>query len=327
MMDRRRFATAVALGLLAAPLASAAQQAVKVPRIGILAPGRPLPHPVFEALRNGLRELGYVEGKTIAIEWRWEEDKPDRYPVLARDLAQLSVDIIVAGTTAASVAAKNVTSAIPVVMAATGGDPVEMGLVKSLARPGGNITGLVLLTEELPGKRLELLREAIPGLTRVALLWYPLPYGRAHVNLHETAARSLGIELHRVEVHGPDDFESAFRSATRARTQAAILTQSSLYNIYRARLAELALQSRLPTISGETGYAQAGGLMNYGPNIPDSWRRVAGYVDKILKGAKPADLPIERPTKFEFAINLRTARALGLTISQTLLLRADDIVQ
>jgi len=327
-MDRRAFLGTLTAGLLAAPLVSAAQQyKAGMPRVGVLAPGRP-PNVAVEAFRSGLRDLGYVEDQNILLEWRWDEHRPDRYAAMASDLVQRNVDLIVAGTTGASIAAKNATTTIPIVMAASGlGDPVELGLVQSLARPGGNVTGLVLLTNELPGKRFELLKEAIPRLTRVALLWNRTPLAPTLVKEHEAAARALAIQIQLLEVRGPDDFEGAFQAATQGRAQGLLMIQGPLYFSHRVQIATLALNSRLPTISGETHYAQAGGLMNYGPNIPNSWRHAATYVDKILKGAKPADLPVEQATKFELVINLKTAKALGLTIPPSLLLRADQVIE
>jgi putative ABC transport system substrate-binding protein len=275
-----------------------------------------------------LRDLGYVEGQTIVLEPRWEEGKADRYATLASDLARLNVDIIVAGTTPAALAAKNATATIPIVMAATGaGDPVELGLVASLMRPGGNITGLILQTHELAGKRLELLKEAAPGVSRVALLWSPTHAHKTLVKEHEAAARALGMRLQPLEVRGSGDFEGVFQAASRGRAGAVIMAQAALFSLHRARLAELALNGRLPTISGETGFAEAGGLMNYGPNIVDSWRRAATYVHKILTGVKAADLPVEQPTKFELVINRKVAKALGLTIPASLLLRADRVIE
>jgi putative ABC transport system substrate-binding protein len=327
-MDRRSF-LAAALALAAVPRAVGAQQA-GAPRLGVLVPGNPtpgtLPLQVFDAFRQGLRDLGYVEGRTIVIESRWDEGRPERNAALAGELIRLEVDVIVAGTTAATVAA-TATKKIPVVMAATGGDPVTLGFAASLSRPGGNITGLTLQTYELPGKRLELLKEALPGITRVALFWHRAPTPRTEVKEYEIAARSLGLQLQAVEVRRPEDFDGAFQTAVRAGARAVIMVQSAVYAGHRAKLASVALKTRLPTMSGETGYAQAGGLMNYGPNIPNSWRRAAGYVDKILKGAKPADLPIEQPTKFDLVINLKTAKTLGLTLPPSLLLRADQVIE
>ena len=328
-MDRRAFISGLTLGLLTAPLASEAQQG-RVPLIGVLAPGDrtpgTLPMQVLDAFRQGLRDLGYVEGRTIKIEPRWDEGRLDRYASLAEELIRLNVDIIVAGTTGATVAAK-ATKSIPIVMAATGGDPVTLGLAASLRRPGGNVTGLTLQTYELQGKRLELLKAAVPNFSRVVLFQHPAPPSPTEITEYERAARTLGLQLQTMEVRGPEDFDAAFHAAARSAAQAVVMIQSSLYATYRAKLASVALKTRLPTMSGETGFAQAGGLMNYGPNLPDSWRRAASYVDKILKGAKPGDLPIEQPTKFELVINLKTAQALGLTIPPSLLLRADRVIE
>ena len=329
MIDRRTFLGALAGSLLAPRLAAFAQEskAGRVPKVGMLAPGRP-PNVAVEAFRAGLRDLGYVEDQNVVLEWRWDEDKSERYAAMAVDLLKLNVDLIVAGTTVASMAAKNATKTIPIVMAATGlGDPVELGLIRSFARPGWNVTGLVLQTNELPGKRLELLKATVPGLARVALLWNRNPLSPTMVKEHEAAARTLGLHLSRLEVRGPKDFEAAFQAAVRGRAQGLMMIQGPLYFVHAVQIATLALKSGLPTISGETIYAQAGGLMNYGPNIPDSWRRAAVYVDKILKGAKPADLPVEQPTKFELVINLKTAKALGLTIPPSVLGRADEVIQ
>ena len=334
MIRRRAFIAALA-GILVAPSTAQAQESKvgKVPRIGVLAPGRPpapgrSPNAAIEAFRSGLRDLGWVEDRTLLLEWRWDEDEPDRFHAMATDLVQIAVDLIVAGTSPATIAAKNATTTIPIVMAAMGlADPVELGLVRSFARPGANITGLVLRTNELPGKRLELFKETVPRLSRVALLWHPTPFSAAALKAHEAASRALGLQLQLIEVRGSDDFEGAFQAAIRGRAQGLIMIQSALYFTHAVQIAKLALKSGLPTISGETIYAQAGGLMNYGPNIPDSWRRTAAYVDKILKGAKPADLPIEQPTKFELVINFKTAKALGLAIPPSVLARADHIIQ
>ena len=330
-----KLTTVLALLLFTAPLAAEAQEskAGRVPRVGVLAPGRPpapgRPHDVsVEAFRRGLHDLGYVEDQNIVLEWRWDEDKPDRYAAMIGDLLQLNVDLMVAGSTVSSIAAKNATKTIPIVMAATGlGDAVELGLIRSFARPGGNVTGLVLRTNELPGKRLELLKETVPGLARVALLWNRNPLAPTLVKEHEAAAGALGLHLNPLEVRGPDDFEAAFHAAIRGRAQGLIMVQGPLYFVHAAQIATLALKRGLPTISGVTIYAQVGGLMNYGPNIPESWRRAATYVDKILRGAKPSDLPVEQPAKFELAINLKTAKALRLTIPPSVLLRADQVVE
>ena len=319
---------ALALALLVTPLTTHAQPAGKRPRVGILAPGPPREEPGRGLPRflQALRDLGYIEGQTVTLEIRAAENQPERYPDLATELVQLPVDILVAGDTAAALAAQHATRTMPIV--ALTFDAVRDGLVASLARPGGNITGLSIMVPEVTGKRLELLTEAVPGLSRVALLLDTGP-PNWHAQLHdyEAAARALGVQLLPLEVHGPEAFTGAFQAATQGHAQALSMVQSPLFKNYQAQLAALALASRLPTMSGEVGYAQAGGLINYGPRIPELWHRAATYVDKILKGAKPADLPVEQPTKFELAINLRTARALGLTIPQSLLLRADQVIQ
>jgi putative tryptophan/tyrosine transport system substrate-binding protein len=281
------------LGVLIGCFSAESQQAA-VPRIGVIALGSPTPGTLqveaFDSLRQGLRELGYVEGRTIVIESRWDEGRPERNAALARELIRLNVDIIVASTPAATAAAK-ATKKIPIIMASAGADPVTLGLAASLPRPGGNVTGLTLQNYELSGKRLELLKEALPGVSRVILFWDPAEKAqRTDVKEYQRAARSLGLQLQAVEVSSPEDFDGAFQSAVRASAHAVIMHQGTACATHRATLASTALKSRLPTMSGDTGYAQNGGLMNYGPNIPDSWRRAAGFVDKILKGAKPGDL-------------------------------------
>ena len=314
------------LSLLAAPLAAEAQPAEKMPRLGLLVPGIP-PEPLTEAFRQGLRDLGYIEGQTLTLEVRWDEYHPERWPDLAAGLVRLRVDCIVAGTTAATWAAKHATSTIPIVMPVSG-DPVGVGLVASLARPRGNVTGLSSMSPELNGKRLELLTAAVPGLSRVALL---LDTGnpRRHVQLHdhEIATRELGVQLLPLEVHGPDEFVGAFQTAIQGHVQALIIQGSPLFGTHQARLVELALASRLPTIAVGGEYAHAGGLMTYGPSLSDIYQRAATYVDKILKGAKPADLPVERPIKFALVLNLKTAKALGITFPPTLLIQADEVIQ
>jgi putative tryptophan/tyrosine transport system substrate-binding protein len=329
-MNRRVFV--IGLGSVLTPrLFAEAQQTGKLWRIGVLAPGTAtagtLPTIVVDAFRNGMRDLGYIEDRNITFETRWDEGRPERSDKFARDLVRLHVDVIVAGTTPASIAAKNATPTIPIVMAATGGDPVTLRLVASLSRPGGNVTGLTLQTHELPGKRLEFLKDVVPGIVRAAVFWHPRQPSPDEVKAYEVAARALGVQLQRVEVKGPEDFDGAFDSAVRSRSQAVIMVQSAVYATYRAQIAEIALKRQIPTMSGETGYAERGGLMNYGPNIPDSWRRAAVYVDKILKGANAGTLPIEQPNKFELVINLKTAKALGLTIPPSLLLRADQVIE
>ena len=317
------------LSLLVVPLAAQAQPAGQMPRLGVLVPGMPPGEPGgwSDRFRQGLWDLGYVEGQTITLEVRWDAHHPERWPDLAADLVRLHVACIVAGTTAAAQAAKHATRTIPIVMAVSA-DPVGDGLVASLAQPGGNITGLSSMSPDLNGKRLELLTAAVPGLARVALLLEagdPRRHSQRHD--HEAAARVLGVHLQPLEVQSPDELAGAFQAAIQGHTQALIMMPSPLFGAHRARLAELALASRLPTMAANEGYAKAGGLMEYGVNRADMWRRAATYVHKILKGAKPADLPVEQPTKFELVLNLKTAQALGLTMPPSLLLLADEVIQ
>jgi putative ABC transport system substrate-binding protein len=317
------------LSLLATPLAAEAQPAGQMPRVGVLVPGVPPGEPGgwLDRFRQGLRDLGYVEGQTITLEVRGDEHHPERWPDLAADLVRLRVDLIVTGTTAAARAAQHATSTIPIVMAVSS-DPVRDGLVASLARPGGNLTGLSIMTPELTGKRLELLTEVVPGLARVALL-LEAGFARGPITLHEhvAAARGLGVQLQPLEVRGPEEFAGAFQAAIQGQAQALILQASPLFGTHRARLAELALASRLPTMAADVGYAQVGGLMDYGANQSESWYRAATYVHKLLKGAKPGDLPVEQPMQFELVINLKTAKALGITIPPLFLFRADKVIQ
>ena len=330
MISRRVFVVSLCGGLLAAPLAADAQQTGKVPRIGVLIPGSPsVPSATqaYGAFQQGLRDLGYVEGQTLRLESRWEEGNPERIPALVAELVRLNVDVIVAGTTPTAVASKQATRTIPIVIAAIS-DPVGSGLVASLSRPGGNVTGMSLLVAELSGKRLEMLKEVVPRLSKVAIVANPRNPASTRLRAEtEAAAQSLGIQFRVIEASVPADLDRVFPAAVKAQADALLLLQSAMFSQERARIADLALKRRLPTMSGETGYAQAGGLMNYGPNIPDSWRRSAAYVDKILRGAKPSDLPVEQPTKFELVINLKTARALGLTIPPALLARADEVIE
>jgi putative ABC transport system substrate-binding protein len=314
---------ALALGLLVAPLAVEAQP-VRVPRIGILRSGAP-PDPFVEAFRQGLRELGYSEGQSIVIEYRWAEGRDERVPGLAADLVQLGVDVIVAGGSQALIA-KRATTTIPIVMPVAN-DPVAAGLVASLARPGGNVTGLAFLSEDLPGKWLELLKEALPGVSRVAVLWNP-PTEAGQLRVSDVAARSLGVRLQALKVERGDDLGRAFAEAKRGRAEALFVLSSPFFYAHRTRLVELAARHRLPTMYHQQEFVVgSGGLMSYGPNLRDLFRRAATYVDKILKGARPADLPVEQPTKFELIVNLKTARALGLTIPPTVLARADQVIE
>jgi putative ABC transport system substrate-binding protein len=326
-VDRRAF-LAGTLGLLAVPLASEAQPE-KIPRVGyVLSLSSSGGAPLLEALRQGLRELGYLEGKNIALEVRWAEGRTERLPELVAELVRLPVDVMVVEGTLAGLAAKKATRTIPIVMAPVG-DPVGSGVVPSLGRPAGNITGVSLFsTPALAGKRLQLLKEALPKLSRVGVLWNSSqPLSAPHLRETEVVARALGVELQVLEVRGPGEFASAFSALVRERTEALNVLADALFLAHRRKVAELAIMGRLPTMSGDTGFAEAGGLMNYGPSIPDGVRRAATYVDKILKGAKPGDLPVEQPTKFELVINLKTAKALGLTIPQAVLIRADQLIE
>jgi putative ABC transport system substrate-binding protein len=316
--------------LLATPLAAEAQPAAKIARIGYLAGNLAAAPRLEEALRHGLRDLGYVEGRNVVIEYRDAEGKPERLPALAAELVALKVDVIVAPNTPQALAAKQATRTLPIVFSFVA-DPVASGLVTSLARPGGNVTGLSSLTPELVGKRLELLTQAVPGVSRVAVLWQPGFQGeRTEKDMlkgADVAARALGVRLQFVEAQGPADFDRAFSDMTRARAGALTLVGSTMFISERRRLVDLAARNRLPAVYARREYVDAGGLMSYGSNIADLFRRTATYVDKILKGAKPADLPVEQPTKFELVINLKTAKALGLTIPPALLGRADEVVQ
>src|SRR5919106_3160919 len=322
LMRTKFFAFALSTLLWALCVSAQAQQLVKIPRVGVLVPGYPPTRPTLEAFRQGLRELGYIEGQNILLELRWEEEKPARWPELAADLVRAKVEVIV-GTTTSIPAAKQATTTIPIVMA-TSLDPVERGWIASLARPGGNITGLVLISSQLSGKRLELLKDAIPAASRIAFLLVPKSQTAAdHLKEAEIAAKSMALRLQPVEVNNSNDLDGAFKAAIQAGAGAMLLMQDPFFSTNRSRVVDLALKNRLPVIAGEAGFAEAGGLMFYGPSVPENWRRAAIYVDKILKGAKPADLPVEQPTKFELVINLKTAKQIGLTIPPNVLARAD----
>ena len=280
-----------------------------------------------QAFRLGLRDLGWVEGKNISIEHRFAEGRHDRLPDLAADLLRLKVEVIVASTAPAALAAQKASRAIPIVVAAAG-DPVATGLGESLARPGGNVTGLSPMTAELGGKRLELLTELVPRLSRVAVLWNPQGVGSPlYWKEIQLPARQLGIQLHSLEVRSSNDFDQAFEDATSARAGALFVTGDPVITTNLRRIAGLAAKSRLPSIFQWSEFADAGGLVTYGPDRADLWRRAATYVDKILKGAKPGDLPIDRATRFELVINLKTAKALGITIPQSVLFRADRVIE
>jgi len=324
-----RIAAFIALLTLALVHLAEAQQPTKVPRIGYLQ--SPPPSAVAartEAFRQGLRDLGYVEGKNIVIEWRFAEGKLDRVPALVAELVRLKVDVIVTGGAILTRAAKEATSTIPIVMAQDS-DPVGNGFVASLARPGGNITGLATLTPELSGKRLELLKEIVPKLSRVAVLGTSTQPGNAQ-QLRETelAAGAFGVKLQYLDVLDPKDIETAFRAASKGRADAVLMmVAGAVAAAHRTQIVELAVKSRLPTMYPQNTYVEDGGLMSYGVSFTDLDRRAATYVDKILKGAKPADLPVEQPIKFEFIINLKAAKQIGLTIPPNVLVRADKVIK
>jgi putative ABC transport system substrate-binding protein len=325
-----RPASVVILFLLSASLGTAAAQpAGKVPRIGYLSPSShsdPSIQRRLEAFRQGLRDLGYVEGQNIAIESRWTEGKDDRLPALAADLVRSKVDVIVASGGAATRAVQLTTRTIPIVMS-TVNDPVGSGLVASLARPGGNVTGLTIMAPDLAGKQLQLLKEVVPKVSRVALLRNPdNPAGTAMLREAEAAAQALGVRLQMLEAHNPSEIDSAFAAMTRERAGALLILPDALFLTQRSQIAELAVKRRLPSIRQSSAFPEAGGLMSYGANYLDLERRAATFVDKMLKGAKPADLPVAQPTEFELVINMRTAKAIGLTIPPALLQRADQII-
>jgi putative tryptophan/tyrosine transport system substrate-binding protein len=329
-LDRRAFLGTLTGGFLAAPLAAEGQQAAKVPRIGHLSPDLATRNHLYEALLQGLRDLGYVGSRNVAIEVRDAEGQLERLPALAAELVALKTDVIVTAGTPAALAAKQATRTVPIVFAGVS-DPVTGRLVTSLARPDSNVTGLSLLIPDLVGKRLEQFKQALPGISQVAVLWQPGGLGeRTEIDMlkeAEAAARSLGVRLQFVEARGPADFERAFSDMTRARADALTVLPSPTFLYERKRVVNLAAKNRLPTVFAFREYVDAGGLMSYGPDIADMYRRAATYVDKILKGTKPGDLPIEQPTKFELVINLKTAKALGLTIPPSLLQRADQVIE
>ena len=327
---RLAFTITLLLSGLFIPSAAEAQQAAKVARMGILTINRAAAPHLTEAFLQGLRDLGYVEGRNVAIEYRDAGGKVDRLPALAAELVALKVDVIMAGSTPLALAAKQATRSIPIVFLSSG-DPVADGLVTSLARAGGNVTGLSSLTPERVGKCLELLTQAVPGVSRVAVLWQPGAVGerteKDTLKGAEVAARALGVRLQFVEARGPADIDRAFSDMTRARAGALAVWTTSMFVAERRRLVALAAKNRLPGVYTLREFVDAGGLMSYGHSQADLNRRAATYVDKILKGAKPADLPVEQPTKFELVINLKTAKALGLTIPPSLLARADHVVE
>jgi putative ABC transport system substrate-binding protein len=324
-VDRRTWLVG-SLGFLAAPLAAGAQQAGKVPRIGVMAAGAVASPDFADALRRGLAELGWVEGQNILIEWRYAEGRPERYPALLAELVRLKVDLIVAGGgTPGARAARNATSTIPIVMPVVG-DPVASGLVASLARPGGNVTGLSMLNTEISTKRVELLREVLPRIERVAVL-HDAAADTPDLGATLAAASFLGLRQQVLSVGRPEEFHGVFEAARKSGAEALIVLASPVFNTHRRRLIDLAAQNRLIAVYEHREFPHSGGLMSYGPDLADMNRRAAKYIDKILKGAKPADLPVEQPTVFELVINMKTAKMLGLAIPPAVLARADRVIE
>jgi putative ABC transport system substrate-binding protein len=324
-MMRRDFITLLG-GAATWPLVAEAQQAVKLYRIGILSPERPPPG-LIDAFRQGLRELGYIEGRNIAFEVRSAEGYGEQLTTIAHQLVELKVNVIVAVNTPAVQAAKKASTTIPIVMMRTA-DPVKSGLVPSLSRPGGNITGLSFMVDELSGKRLALLKEVLPNVSRVAVLWYePNPGSDIVVGAMKAASRELGLKLLLLPVHGPVGLIEAFQAATSGQVEAVSVIEDAVATRHRVEILNFAATHSLPVVSYYKAFAEAGALIAYGPNIPAMYHRVAFYVDRILKGANAGDLPVEQPSKFDLIINLKTAKALGLTIPPSLLARADEVIE
>ena len=329
MNSKKVFCFVLAAMLVALGLPAQAQQPKKVARIGYLAAASRtgISH-LTEAFLQGLRELGYVEGQNISIEYRWADGNFERLPELAAELVRLKVDVIVALVTQASLAAKNATGTIPIVMVAVA-NPVDSGLIATLARPGANITGTSTMIDEVVGKQLALLKETFPKISRVAAMWNPANpvFQKLQLREVEATARALNVSLQKVEARNPDEIERAFAAIAKERTRALHVFPDPVFVTHRGLIADLALKHRLPVVSGARESAEAGMLMSYGPDFPESYRRAAIYVDKILNGAKPAVIPVERSTKFELVINLKTAKQIGLTIPQSVLYRADKVIR
>jgi ABC-type uncharacterized transport system substrate-binding protein len=324
-MDRRAFLSKVGGSVLALPVAVEAQQAGKVPRVGLLTAG--VSQDRIDAFREGLRQLGYLEDQNIVIEIRSSEGKSERLPSLATELVKLNVSVIVASSSDTTRAARDITKTIPIVMALSG-DPVGAGFAASLARPGGNITGFTTLVAGLYTKRLQLMREAVPKLRRVAALWRRENLShRAIVKEIEEAASSLGLQVHLAEVRNPGELQQAFSAITKARVGAFLVPGDNMFDVVKGQLLDLASRNQLPAMYAAKTYVEAGGLMSYAADQNDLFHRAAGYVDRILKGGKPGDLPIQQPTKFEFFINLKTANALRLAFPRTLILQADKVIE
>ena len=327
-MRRRDFTVLFVVGMAMWPAYVRAQQLRRIPRIGVLLPGAPAAWSRrTKAFLDGLSELGYVEGKTIAIEWKWGDDQFDTLSGLAADLVRSNVDVIVTGGTSATKALKTATQTIPIVMAIVG-DPVAAGLVDSLARPGGNATGFSIVAPELGTKRLELLKEIVPNLSSIAVLSNAKnPQSKIEMKEMQTAAQAMGLQLHSAEISTEVGLEDAFVAMNKAPVQALILLTDPILFSQRKRIVDLVTKYKLPAVYFYSGFVEAGGLMSYGPSDVDLFHRAAGYVDKILKGAKPSDLPVEQPTRFELIFNLKTAKSLGLTVPPKLLLTADEVIE
>jgi putative tryptophan/tyrosine transport system substrate-binding protein len=327
-MNRREFITLLGGAAAGWPLAARAQQSAKVPRVGFMGNSTAaLEANLVGPFRAGLRELGYEEGRNIVIEYRWAEGKYERFPTLIAELLAANVDVIVTAGTPASLAVKKATPSVPLVMIAVG-EPVATGLVASLARPGGNITGVTSISPEIEGKRLELLREVVPGLSHIAVLWNAgSPVQVIQERETRVAAQALGMRMLSLGVRTLDEIEGAFATMLRERPEALFVLADRLFLHHRKRIMDFAVQHRLPGVHAYRELVEVGGLMSYGPSYGDMHRRAASYVDKILKGAKPADLPVERPVKFELVVNLRAAKALGLRVPASLILRADEVIE
>jgi putative ABC transport system substrate-binding protein len=327
-VKRREFIAMLGGAAVAWPLAARAQQPTKIPRVGLLSTFSPSEtRPWHQSLRQGLRHLGWVEGENISIEYRYAEGRLDRLPAIASDLVRLKVDLIFTDTTSPALAAKTATRMIPIVVASAS-DFVETGLAQSLARPGGNVTGLDQISPELGGKRLELLKELVPKLSSVVVLWNPEnKTSTRNWNELQDPARQLGLPLQSLEVRNTDELDKAFEVAPKARADALVILPEPIFVANLKRIADFAAKNHLPSIFHLKEFADAGGLITYGPDRSDLFRRAAAYIDKILKGAKPADLPIQRPTKFELVINLKTAKVLGLDVPPVLLARADEVIE
>jgi putative ABC transport system substrate-binding protein len=327
-LRRREFVTLLGGAVAAWPLATRAQQSRKVPRIGVLLPGTAASFALrTKAFLEGLRDLGYVEGQTIAIEWKWGQDRAEGLPELAAELVGRNVDVIVTGGTPAAKALKSATGTIPIVMAIIG-DPVAAGLVESLARPGGNATGFSIVAPDLSGKRLELLKEIVSEISPVAVMLNTKnPQSQFELKETQAAARAMGLQLHPIQISPEDKFEDAFAAMSRSSARALIILTDPIFFSQRRKIVDLATRSRLPAMYFFQEFAEDGGLMSYGPSDTDLYRRSATYVHRILNGAKPGELPIEQPTKFDLVINLVTARGLGLTIPESLLARADEVIE